>query len=200
MLNVMSAAAKPQPTTVDEYLAGEIAAEVKHEYLGGYIYAMAGGTNAHNRIASNVLGALHAALRGQSCAPFNSDTKIRLKLPAQVRFYYPDVSVICDPNSPDDTFQDQPVVIVEVLSRGTRRVDHGEKKDAYLSIPSLSVYLLVEQECPVVTAYRRTEQGFIEEIFADLSATIPLPEVGGHLRLSEIYERVEFVREPDEEK
>jgi Uma2 family endonuclease len=196
----MSAAAKPQPVSVDEYLAGEATSRRKHEYLGGYIYAMAGGTNAHNRIASNILGALYGSLQGKPCEPFNSDTKIRVILPTHVRFYYPDVSVVCESNPATDSFQDQPVVVVEVLSRRTRRADQGEKRDAYLSIPSLSAYLLVEQESAVVAVYRRTEQGFVEEHYSAADGTIPLSDIGVELALADIYERVEFVPEPDEEE
>ena len=127
------------------------------------------------------------------------NTKIRVRLTSHVRFYYPDVSVICKSNRPDESFQDEPVVVVEVLSRKTRRTDLGGKKDAYLSIPSLSVYLLVDQELAAVVAYRRTEQGFVREVYADLSDVIPLDEIGAELPLAEIYDGVEFSPEPDEE-
>ena len=102
----MSAARKLNLVPVEDYLAGELVSPVKHEYLGGVVYAMAGGRNAHTIIASNVLGSLHPRLRGRRCRPLNSDTKIRIRLPTQVRFYYPDVSVICRPNPQDDSFQD----------------------------------------------------------------------------------------------
>src|SRR5712692_6335754 len=146
----MSTAEKLNLVSVEDYLAGELISPVKHEYLGGVVYAMAGARNAHNLIASNTLGALHTRLRGRRCRPFNSDTKIRIRLPSQVRFYYPEVSVICRPNPQTDSFQDEPVVLVEVLSRRTRRIDEGEKKDAYLKISSLDVYVLVEQETAAV--------------------------------------------------
>ena len=181
-------------------MAGELESQVKHEYLGGFVYAMAGARNVHNRIASNVLGVLHARLRGKFCEPFNSDTKIRVKLPTHVRFYYPDVSVICESNPPDHSFQDRPVVIVEVLSHKTRRIDQGEKKDAYLTIPTLQVYLLIEQAYPAAIVFRRTDQGFIQEIYTDLTAVIPLSEIEAELGLAEIYERVEFVPEPEDEE
>jgi Uma2 family endonuclease len=197
---IMSAATKPQPVSVDDYLAGEVTSRVKHEYLGGYVYAMAGGTNAHNRIASNILGALHGSLKGKPCEPYNSDTKIRVKLPTHVGFYYPDVSVVCESNPAMESFQDLPAVVVEVLSRQTRRADQGEKKDAYLSIPSLSVYLLVEQETAAITVYRRTEQGFVEESYTTADETIPLTEIGVELAFADVYERVEFVPEPDDEE
>jgi Uma2 family endonuclease len=168
--------------------------------LGGFVYAMAGARNAHNQIASNVLSALGARLRSKPCQPFNSDTKVRVKLPTHVRFYYPDVSVVCDRNPPTDTFQDRPVVIVEVLSRSTRRDDQTEKKEAYLTIPTLQAYILIEQEQSVVSVYRRTEQGFLQESYRDLSSIVPLSEVAAELPLAEIYERVEFAPEPAEEE
>jgi len=170
---------------------------VKHEYLGGMVYAMAGARNVHNLIASNVLGSLHARLRGRSCRPFNSDTKIRIRLPNQVRFYYPDMSVICRPNPQTDTFQDEPAVIVEVVSRATRRTDEFEKKDAYLTIPWLSAYLIAEQESPTVVVFRRTEQGFVREVYAGDDAVIPLAEIETELPLAELYDGVEFTPEPD---
>src|SRR5438132_6126386 len=108
----MSAAKKFNLVDVDDYLAGELISPIKHEYLGGVVYAMAGARNVHNLIASNSLVALGSRLRGLRCRPFNSDTKIRVRLPNQVRFYYPDVSVICRPNSPQESFQDEPAVIV----------------------------------------------------------------------------------------
>ena len=119
------------------------------------------------------LFALGSRLRGRRCRPFNSDTKIRIRLPSHVRFYYPDASVVCHQNPPDDSFQDEPVVIVEVLSRATRRIDDGEKKDAYLTIPTLAVYLLIEQETAAVVAYRRTEKGFVREVYEGRDGNSP---------------------------
>src|SRR6266700_1470425 len=140
----MSAAKKWNLVSVEDYLAKELISPIKHEYLGGVVYAMAGARNVHNLIAGNTYGALYVRLRGRRCRPYNSGTKIRIYLPGHVRVYYPDVSVTCRPNPPNDSFQDEPAVLFEVLSRRTRRIDEGEKKDAYLTIPSLGVYLLIE--------------------------------------------------------
>ena len=191
----MTAAEKLNLISVEEYLAGELVSPVKHEYLAGVVYAMAGATNVHNTIATNLIVATGSRLRGKRCRPFNSDTKIRVRLPTHWRFYYPDASVVCRPNPPDDSFQDEPAAIFEVLSRSTRRIDQGEKKDAYLTIPSLGVYALVEQESAAVVVYRRTEQGFIREVYEGLEAVIPLPEIQIELPLAEIYEGVAFVLE-----
>jgi Uma2 family endonuclease len=104
--------------------------------------------------------------------------------------------VVCRPNALGDSYQDEPVVIVEVLSRKTRRIDEGEKRDAYLSMPSVAVYLLVDQEVESVVAHRRTDRGFVREVYAGDSA-IPLPDVGIDLPLRDIYDGAELVPEDD---
>src|SRR5262249_18348054 len=151
----MTAALKLNLVSVEDYLAGELVSPVKHEYLGGVVYATAGAKNAHNQIASNILISTGSRLNGKKCRAWNSDTKIRVQLHNQVRFYYPDDSITCKLNSSDDSFQDNPVVIFEVLSKKTRRIDEGEKKDAYLTIPSLDAYVLVEQDTPAIVVFRR---------------------------------------------
>jgi Uma2 family endonuclease len=196
----MSAAVKWNLVSVDDYLAAELTSPVKHEYLAGVVYAMAGARNTHNIIGVNIVGEMRARLRGRPCRPFNSDTKIRVRLPGSVRFYYPDASVVCRPNSPSDSYQDEPVVLFEVLSRKTRRIDEGEKKDAYLAIPSLSVYALVEQESPALVIFRRTETGFSREVYTGVDAVVPLPEIGTELPLAEMYDGVEFIPEPDDDE
>lgn len=195
----MSAVERTNPVSVEDYLAGELVSTVKHEYLGGLVYAMAGARNVHNLIASNVLGSLHARLRGRRCRPYNSDTKLRIRLPNQVRFYYPDVSVICRPNPQTDTFQDEPAVVVEVVSPQTQRVDISEKKDAYLALPSLSAYVLVEQDAPDAVVFRRTAQGFVREVFSGRDAVIPLAEIETELPLAEVFDGVVFTPELGEE-
>ena len=91
--------------------------------------------------------------------------KVRVQMKSHTRFYYPDATVVCDPAPPQQTWQDRPVVIVEVASESTRRVDEGEKREAYLTIPSLAVYLLVETDRPRVVAYRRVAEGSGTEHF-----------------------------------
>ncbi len=194
----MSAARKLQLVSIEDYLAGELISPIRHEYLGGMVYAMAGARNMHNIIELNVLAALHGRLRGKPCRPFNSNTKIRVHLPTQIRFYYPDASVVCRPNPQTDSFQDEPVVLFEVLSRGTRRIDEGEKKDIYLTIPSFRVYVLLEQETAAAVVFRRTEQGLVREVYEGLDAVVPLGEAGTSLPLAEVYEDVGFAPEEDE--
>lgn len=188
----MTAAPHIPLISIADYLAGELESDIKHEYLGGRVYAMAGGKNVHNDVASNFLVALGSRLRGKPCRPCNSDTKVRVEMPSHTRFYYPDAMVVCDPNPPDETFHDRPKVIVEVLSDSTRRTDEGEKRDAYLTLPSLRVYLRVDTHRARVAVDRRGEQGVQPEWYEGLSAVIPLVEVGAELPLAELYERIDF--------
>jgi Uma2 family endonuclease len=189
----MTALKQPDFITIEDYLAGEEISGVKHEYLGGTVHAMAGASNLHNAIAGNCFAALHGMLRGKSCQPFNSDTKVRVAFPDHTRFYYPDAMVVCEPNPAADHFQDRPVVIIEVLSDSTRRADLVEKRDAYLTIPSLKVLIFVEPETPSVTVHRaKPEGGFAVERYSGLAESVPLPEVDASLPLAEVYERVTF--------
>lgn len=183
--------------SIEDYLKAELGSPQKHEYIGGVIYAMSGGLNVHATISSNVTSALWNRLPEGPCQATNSDVKIRIRLPGHTRFYYPDASVVCRPNAPEQLYQDHPTLIVEVFSDSSRRTDLHEKKEAYLSIPSLDLYLLVEPETPSVIVYRRTESGFSREEWSGSGAVIPLPELGIELPLSEIYRRVKFESETE---
>lgn len=186
--------------SVEQYLAAETDGDVRHEYLGGYLYAMAGAKIVHNRIAASFLICLGSQLQGQACEPFNSDMKVRIQMASHTRFYYPDGMVVCSSNPPDDPFQDAPVVIAEVISDSTRRTDEGEKREAYLSIPTLRVYLLIETDKPQVVAYRRDDtNGFGTELYAGLDEIIPLDEIEAQLPLRDLYQRVEFFSKPEGE-
>jgi Uma2 family endonuclease len=189
---IMTAAKQLDLVAVEDYLAGELVSEVKHEYTGGYVYAMAGATNVHNRVATNWLLAIGQRLRGGPCEPFNSDTKVRIKFPTHTRFYYPDGMVVCEPNPPDSSYQDRPVVIAEVVSDATRRIDEGEKREAYLTIPTLAAYLIIETDRPRVAVHHRTDSGFIAEAYEGSAAVILLVAIDAELPLAELYERVEF--------
>jgi Uma2 family endonuclease len=188
----MTAAKQIELVSVEDYLAGELVSEVKHEYWGGFVYAISRARNSHNRIAISLLGSLYAQLRGKPCEAFNSDTKVRVRFPTHTRFYYPDGMVVCEPNGPNDTFQDNPVVIAEVVSEATRRIDEGEKRDAYLAIPTLMAYLVVETDRPRVVVHRRTDNGFVAEAYEGMDAVIPLDAVDVELPFAELYARVGF--------
>lgn len=193
----MSTAPKYDPISVSEYLSGELRAERKHEYVEGMIYAMVGATNNHNRIATNATGILYSQLRGKPCEVYNSDTKARVQTRTGTRFYYPDVMVVCEPNSPEDTFHDSPKLICEVLSDSTRRIDGFEKRLAYLSISSLQYYLRVEPEQPLVLVDLRIDGDFETHIVEGLDAVIDLAQVECTLSLNELYAKVRFPTEEE---
>ena len=136
----------PPPMPVEEYLELEENSTVKHEYIDGHVYAMAGGTVDHGVIAVNVLSLLRPRLRGGPCRVYNSDVKVRL---APRRYVYPDVSVGCDPRDRVDgraRFIRYPRVIIEVLSPSTARYDRGDKFTMYRALESLAAYVLVDTE------------------------------------------------------
>jgi len=195
----MSSVSHHQPISVDAYLSGEQTAKRRHEYVEGVVYAMVGAINVHNRIATNGTVALGGQLRGKSCQVFNSETKVRVRLSRGTRFYYPDLLVACRLNPPTDTFQDAPVVIVEVISESTRRTDENEKREVYLSIDALCVYVLVEQKSATAVVDRRTDSGFARETYLGHDAVIPLLEIDCQLALSDLYENVEFQPEPTDD-
>ena len=188
----MTAALTLPHISIDDYLAGELTSEVKHEYLGGRVYMMAGGRIVHHEIAGNFFGSLYTRLKGKNCRPYNSDNKVRIQFSSHTRFYYPDGLVVCHRSPPNQTYQDHPVVIAEVLSDSTRRTDEGEKREAYLTIPSLQVYLLIETDRPRVVVHRRGEHGFEAELHEGIDAVISLGEIEAELPLAELYERVDF--------
>jgi len=184
----MTTVARPHPLSPSSYLEEEASAPCKREFVDGFVYAMVGASNLHNRVATNVTGMLYAQLRGKPCRVYNSDTKVRVRRDAATRFYYPDASVVCRSNPPGDSFQDEPVIVIEVLSESTRRIDELEKKDAYLTIPSLHAYVLLESARQRALVWRRGDQGVQLESYDGAGATIPLPEVGCALLLGEVYE------------
>jgi len=198
----MSTAAQPEFVTVDDYLSTEALATTKSEYVDGWVRAMTGATNRHNVVKMNCVACLLRQLRGKRCRPFDSDTKIRIRRDASTRFYYPDLQVVCDSNPQTDVFQDQPALIIEVLSPSTRSVDLDEKLNWYLQIASLQCYVILEQHIPLATVMRRTSAGFLRETFEGIEAKIELPFIDCELPMSDLYDGVEFtpthVRESEE--
>ena len=154
---------------------------------------MGGFSNRHNTIAVNSLVFLHSQPSRQGFSGLQQQHQIRIEFPDHTRFYYPDAMVVCQSNPLTDHFQDQPVVIIEVLNDSTRRADLGEKRDAYLTLPSLKVLLFVEPEMPSVTLQRRKSGGgFAIEDHVGLDAVIPLPKTDASLALADLYDRAEF--------
>ncbi len=167
--------------SVEDYLEGEREAEVRHEFVQGYVYAMAGSSPAHNLIAGNIQTAFNLALADRPCVVYTSDMKVR----AEDVFYYPDVMVVCD-NDLTSYYQEKPCVIVEVLSASTSRKDLHEKRFVYQTVESLELYLMVDSRARQVYGYYRTASGWEERPYRTGEA-IPVPCVDIQLTHQQIY-------------
>jgi Uma2 family endonuclease len=188
----MSTAEEPNFVSVDDYLVAEELANSKCDYIDGWVRAMSGGNVRHNRIKVNIVVCLSNQLRGKPCRVYDSDMKIRIRQDLSTKFYYPDASLVCESNGPTESFQDRPVLLVEVLSNSTRAIDLDEKMEAYLTIETIQWYILLEQHKPHAIVMRRTEKGFLRETVAGLDGTIGLSILGMQLPLSEVYADVDF--------
>ena len=163
--------------------------EVKHEYFGGNVYAMAGATTEHNQISMNIAFAFRAHLKGRRCRIFMSDIKVRLSAAGEETFYYPDVMIGCDPRDTHQLFLLYPKVLVEVSSESTERLDRGEKRLAYQTLETLEEYLIVAQDRPEATIFRRSNK-WVPEIGAGLEQSVFIKSIDLKLPLSAIYEGV----------
>jgi Uma2 family endonuclease len=184
--------ALPQPNgwiAVQDYLDGERSSEVRHEYVDGRVYAMAGASDDHNRIVLNLSGELRSALRGKLCEPFATDMKVKIPPTFAEVFYYPDVMVACDPTDNAKYFRERPSLIFEVISPDTERTDRREKAIAYRQIPSVDVYVLIEQDRMAATVLRRSDPGWQSEALEGASAVLRLPHLGVEIPLDRLYER-----------
>jgi len=174
--------------TYAEYLALESASERKHEYVHGWVYAMAGGTPEHARLQGRLIQQLGAALRGRPCEAFTSDLRVRIA--ATGRATHPDVTVLCDriEHATDDPdAATNPTLIVEVLSASTEADDRGSKWAHYQRIDALRHYVLVSPDERRVEVFTREATGWHYEDHRGASA--PLSALGVSLDLEELYAR-----------
>jgi len=183
----MSAQAQPR-LTPEQYLEAERAAEFRHEYYDGHIYAMSGGSYRHGQIIGNLTTRLSNRLERRPCSVVPND--LRLRVSPGGLFTYPDVIVICgDPRFADDRHDTllNPALIVEVLSPSTEAYDRGFKSAQYRTVESLQEYALVSQTEPRVEVFRRQPGGHwllseaigLEAVchFESLDCAVPLAEV-----------------------
>lgn len=181
----MPLAKQPDFLSVEDFLAGEQHSDIRHEYVDGAAYAMAGASVNHNIIGGNVYRLLGNHLADHSCTPFMSDMLLRT---TQTRFRYPDVVVFCDEFSGDEKYLDNPVLLVEVLSRSTRQNDKGCKLTEYLALDSLQEYVLIEQDFVEIQVLRRRNHWQMESYY--LGQSIMFDSVGAELAVAAIYHKV----------
>lgn len=169
----------------EEYLAGELISETKHEYIDGEVFAMTGTSLNHGRIVSNLLANLHAHLANTPCEVFAADIKVK----AENNFFYPDLIVDCENKNGDAYVTESPLIIVEVLSKTTRKLDQTLKRLAYQSLPSLQEYVLIEQDFVDIEVCRRANHWQPEHYY--LGDQMTLAAVDLHLPVEAIYARVQ---------
>jgi Uma2 family endonuclease len=175
--------------TVEDYLAAEEKSDIRHEYLGGLVYAMAGETRDHNQIAQNLLLNLSPLLKGKPCKIYIGDIRVNFDLRNDEYYYYPDIVVTCDKRDAHERFVHYPKLIIEVLSPSTERVDKREKFFAYTSVASLEEYVLVSQGPREVTVFRRATDWKAQKVSGP-KAELTLESLSVTLLLSAIYDGV----------
>jgi Uma2 family endonuclease len=176
--------------TVEEYLEAEESSDIRHEYVAGQIFAMAGASEEHNLIVTNIIAILRPHLRGSSCRAFVSDMKVKIKIRNANIFYYPDLIVTCDPEDKERYFKTHPNLIIEVLSSSTATIDKREKRINYQSIDSLKEYVLIYQNQIKVEVYRQDDQGNWSTEVLGKEDKLHLNSVDLTLTMADIYEDV----------
>jgi Uma2 family endonuclease len=179
-----------QRFTFDEYLLLEEIAEVKHEFLAGEVWAMAGGSPEHAAIIGNVTTLLNVLLRGQRCRGHSTELRVRVK--ATGLGTYPDVTVICgrlerDPDDRTGHTAINPRVVVEVLSPSTEDYDRGEKLSHYQTIASLEEVVLVAHDRPEIEVIRREADGTWSRHIAGAGQSVRLTSIACDLAVAEVY-------------
>lgn len=173
--------------TYAEYLARERTSGVKHEFLRGDTWAMAGGSPTHARLSAALARTLGNRLQGTTCVAYSSDLRVRVE--STNRSTYPDLTVVCGPEQTATDDADaivNPTVIVEVLSESTERADRGEKFAHYQRLASLREYVLVSQDSHRIEVFRREGATWVLSIY-EAGATVKLEALGLEFPVSEIY-------------
>jgi Uma2 family endonuclease len=183
-----------QYISISDYLEGERTATEKHEYYKGEVYAMSGASLKHNRIQVNFTRHVANYLAGKGCDVFGSD--LRVHIPSNSLFTYPDAVIICGkPELLDNTADTvlNPVIIVEILSKSTQSYDRGDKFNLYRAIPSLQEYILINSEAIGIEHYSKQENhSWLLQDYQDMAASFLIKSIELQLPLAQLYEGVVF--------
>lgn len=180
--------AQPKGTIAfQEYLAGERDVDIRSEYIDGQVYAMAGASEVHNTIASELHTMINSHVPDE-CRVWQSDMKVMGKTQGDYFAYYPDVMASCEENTGDPYVRTNPCLIIEVLSKSTQRTDLKEKRDNYIQIPSLFEYVIVSVDTPYVRVFKRRHSWQLESYYLNDSFT--LESVNLDIAVKQIYRRV----------
>ena len=171
----------------ETYLEDEKMRDIKHEYVDGEIFAMAGASISHQRIISNLVINIGTHLKHSPCEVFSSDIKVRAD--SGKKYFYPDALVVCQNDDKDAYYTESPRIIVEVLSNSTRKFDKNLKRHIYQAIPTLEEYVLIEQDRVEIEISRRSTNW--QPVFYFIDDDITFESIDLTLPVLELYQRVE---------
>ena len=176
-----------EPISVDAYLEGERHSEVRHEYCAGEVYAMAGASVEHERLAGYLFAVLYSHLK-RPCEVFKDGMKLRTSAMGEDLFYYPDIMVACDPADTHRYYREKPKLLIEVLSESENR-DLVERYFAYQHIGSVEEYVVIRPDAakPEVRVFRRSEGWKRIEVYT--SGEFTLRSVELTLKVADLYAR-----------
>jgi Uma2 family endonuclease len=178
--------------TSEEYLIMERSTMEKHEFYHGEVFAMSGASLRHNKIFNNTFGSLYVKLSEKKCQPYGS--YLRIHIPKNTLYTYPDISIICgEPETTDDVKDTvtNPTVIIEILSKGTRDYDKGQKFTLYRDIPTLMEYVLIDSESTRIEKFHRNpDNSWTLRDYQSMHDVLLLEPVEVELSIGELYRGV----------
>lgn len=180
-------AVKKSPMSEADYLALEEKSKIKHEFMDGEIFAMAGASRRHNLATSNISTELSLQLRETDCEVYASDFRVKIRDGHNV---YPDVAIACAEieTEGNETTLLNPIVVFEVLSKSTEKRDRGDKAEDYYRLKFLQEYVLVAQDRVRVEQFsRQTNNEWTMRFYEDLNDTIELKSINCKIPLNLIY-------------
>lgn len=180
----MSVAKNTQPISEVEYLDQERASNIKHEFIDGQIFAMSGASRNHVRINGNLQRHLSNHLADSSCEVSIADMQVKVGS----SYFYPDLFVDCQVDESQRYHSDTPILIVEVLSKSTRRTDQTTKRLRYINLPTLEEYVLIDQDIVQVEVMRKSNQWRSNHYF--IGDKVTFESIDLTLSVEDIYHRV----------
>lgn len=181
----MALAHSQRPISPEEYLEGELLSDIKHQLIDGEVYAMAGASENHNFLAGNIFSELKSLLKNTPCRTFMSDMKLRIA----DDFFYPDVMVVCGEDKQNPYYKTAPTIIIEVLSKTTRKFDQTAKRLRCQAVPSLQEYVLIEQDKGEIQLFSRAHHW--QSFYYYLGDRVSFESLGISVAVEDIYERVD---------
>jgi Uma2 family endonuclease len=177
--------------TEDEFLRFEEEATYGAEYVDGTVRLMSGASVNHGVLAGLLFGAVLPGALAKGCRSSSQGTKLRFEHGNRLRYYLPDVMVVCSPRV-DDGYETSPCLVVEVLSKTTTGVDMWEKRLLYQSIESVEAYVVADPESPTLLVYRRDTTGEFAETKLGVNDRLVLACPPTDVAVADLYQGVAF--------